>query len=71
MLTLRAPMTSHNPQLVFPWSEETPSLFPLLPEAAPLAPQQLWATLSTVLQTQTRQTILHILQETLYDHPAS
>ena len=65
MLTLRAPMTPRNPQLVLPWPEGTPSLFPLLPDAAPIAPQQLWATLSTAMQTQTRQTILPILQEGL------
>ena len=69
MLTFPAPVTPLNHQWVFPWSEGHP--FPLhVPlEASPIAPQQLWATLSATTQAQIRLTILHILQEVLHDHP--
>lgn len=71
MLTLRAPITPPTPQLVLPWPEETPPRLPLPPDAPPIAPHQLWATLSPAMQTQMRQTILHILQEILYAPPTT
>jgi len=48
-----------------------PVFHPLsLPPPPPIMqPQDLWASLSPSLQTQVRQTILHILQEVLDDHP--
>jgi hypothetical protein len=70
MLPLRAPVTPLNQQLVL-WPEGHPFLLHLAPEASSIAPQQLWATLSPTMQTQTRQMILHILQEVLHDHSTS
>jgi hypothetical protein len=41
---------------------------PLLPPSPPLVrPQELWTSLSPQLQSQVRQTILHILQEVFND----
>jgi len=69
MSTFPAPVPPLNHQLVFPWSEGHPFPLHVPPEASPIAPQQLWATLSATAQTQIRLTILHILQEVLHDHP--
>ena len=71
MLTLHAPMTPLNQQLDLP-CPEWGCVPPHVPPEEPLiAPQQLWATLSATTQAQARQTILHILQEVLYDDPTS
>ncbi len=58
-------------QLPFPWLEpEREPTPPLPPPTAPtLLPEQVWTRLPLTMQRQVRQTILHILQEVLNDHP--
>ena len=57
-------------QLPLPWADPTflPPLPPPSPAPLTIRPQDLWASLSPTLQRQVRQTILHVLQEVLYDH---
>ncbi len=53
-------------QLPLPWVEAEPP--PLLPPSSPMVcPEEIWASLSPQLQTQVRQTILHILQEVFHE----
>src|SRR5262249_60148814 len=69
MLTLPAPVTPLNPQLdlLLPAWGGGPLHVP--PEAPSMAPQPLWATLSTTPQAQARQTSLQLLQEGWQDPP--
>ena len=60
-----APPTYH--QLGLPGLEPQSRPVPLPPPPPTIHPQDLWASLSPPLQTQVRQTILHILQEVLDD----
>ena len=56
-------------QLALPGLEGEARPLPLPPEPPTVHPQALWASLSPTQKTQVRQTILHILQEVLDDHP--
>jgi hypothetical protein len=56
-------------QLRLPSLEPESRPLPLPPEPPTVQPQNLWASLSPTLQTQIRQTILHILQAVLDDRP--
>ena len=62
-----ATLTYH--QLGLPGLEPAARPLPLSPEPATVQPSNLWASLSPTQKTQIRQTILHILQEVLDDHP--
>src|SRR5262249_37550149 len=71
MLTLPAPVTPRNHQLdlLLPAWGGGPRHVP--PEAPSMAPQHLWATLSTTTQAQARQTSLQLLQEVWQDDPTA
>jgi hypothetical protein len=56
-------------QLALPGLEGESRPLPLPPEPPTVQPPNLWASLSPTQKTQVRQTILHILQEVLNDHP--
>jgi len=56
-------------QLLLPGLEPEARTLPLPPPPPTVQPQALWASLSPTQKTQIRQTILHILQEVLDDHP--
>ena len=55
-------------QLALPGLDPQPRPLPVPPPPPTVQPQDLWASLSPTQKTQVRQTILHILQEVLYDH---
>jgi hypothetical protein len=60
-----------SPQLQFPWLESLPlPRFPLS-DAPQLPPAQLWPSLSPMLRTHGRTTLLRILEEVLHDHACS
>jgi hypothetical protein len=56
-------------QLLLPGLEPEARTLPLAPEPPTVQPHNLWASLSPTQKTRIRQTILHILQEVLDDHP--
>ena len=56
-------------QLGLPGLEPESRPLPLPPPPSTVQPQDLWASLSPTQKTRIRQTILHILQEVLDDHP--
>ena len=56
-------------QMGLPGLEPEPRSLPLPPPPPTVQPQAVWASLSPTQKTQVRQTILHILQEVLDDHP--
>jgi hypothetical protein len=56
-------------QLGLPGLEPQSRPLPLPPPPPIVQPPDLWASLSPRQKTQIRQTILHILQEVLDDHP--
>jgi hypothetical protein len=60
-----------SPQLQFPWLESPPHPRLPLPDAPHLHPAQLWPSLSPMLRTHVRTTLLQILEEVLHDHARS
>jgi hypothetical protein len=56
-------------QLGLPGLEPEMRPLPLPPPPPTVQPSDLWASLSSAQKTQIHQTILHILQEVLDDHP--
>ena len=71
-MTIPCAHTAHqHQQLVLPFSglPFLPSC--LRPEPLPILPQHLWTSLSPTLQAQVRHTLLHIIQESLYERTGS
>ena len=68
-LKLHPAATPTYHQLGLPGLEPAACPLPLPPEPPTVQPQAVWASLSPTQKTQIRQTILHILQEVLDDHP--